>query len=479
MMQDIESNNRTVISVVAVFFILVAFMLVCPKNIGEIYWKNYAVDYLSFAVMLIIFLVVWSRNGYDIFEPYFFVSVIYIILFTVTPMIDLILGEVEWFGVDLFPYGIKGTIIALIGFCFFSFSYSTSIVIGNRTYFCEEPKYVYEYNKEKITRFALIGWVFCFACSMQYFMAAGKGVGYILSLGFLSDTTEGSIGGSASIGFTSMFTYSLIPLYLIYNRFCKNKKVSYALFYGTIAVQFIRGFRFIVVVLVLSVFIGHYLTKEKRPLLKDIIGLVLLLLIAIGVVGFCRSSTRSGSMSTLDWGEFGVDTIVDAILGNLRIYKTYYAVIKAVPESVSYMFGQQMFVYTAIMFIPRMIWPSKPGNPGMEAVISGISEYAANAGQAYPNIGEFYYEFGVVGVMVFMFLFGWMLRKIKVRYLYSKDPLDIIVISIWISSTLQIVIRGYTPSNFYLLLFMLMPIKLLRLLCVSEIKLKTKYEQIN
>lgn len=464
------NSKKTGSIITFVILFLIIFWVMMGNNVsGIIYIKNYIVNLISFSIMIIIFFGVWSKSGYDIFEPFFLVSVIYIILFTVTPMLDLSTHEIEWFGIDLFQYGIQGTLIALIGYLAFVLFYATKIVLGGKEYFRKTCTYQYEYNCEKVSFYALIAWLFCFSCSMIYFAADGKGITYVLSLGFLTGATEVNIGGSASVGFLSLLTYSLIPLYFIYMHFAKRKVIGYAMFYTTLMIQLLRGFRFIVVIMILAMLMISYLNKRTRPSMKTIFLIGLILMTVIGIMGFYRGASRGGTMNSLNWNEFNINTILDSVIGNFRIYKTYYAVIKTVPSMVSYMYGKQIFIYTIIMFIPRMVWPGKPGNPGMDAIKIGLSDYAAAAGQAYPNIGEFYYEFGIIGVIIFMSFFGWLLRKIKYRYLYSNDPLDIIIISIWVPSTLQLVIRGYTPSNFYLLVFMLMPIWLLRKLCSTKI----------
>ncbi len=458
-------EKRKNIGVMLIILIILIFGLRLLNVEGKLYIQNYIIDYVSFAVMLGVFFVVWSNSHYDIFDPFFFVSIIYIMLFTVTPMIDLSIREINWYGVDLFPYGIKGTLIALIGYIMFAFFYKNSVVFHGKKMWKEDRICSFQYDKNKVLIYTLGAWIVCFGCTMLYFISSGKGIQYVLSLGFLGDVADQNITESASVGFLSMFSYSLITLCLVYNQFSENKLISGVLFYITLIIQLLRGFRFIVLILVLAFFINYYLQRKKRPSLKIVIVLLAIIIFAIGIMGFYRAASRTGTMNTLNWNEFNSQAIVDAIFDNFRIYKTYYAVIKSVPDIIPHMFGKQMFIYTIIMFIPRFIWSGKPNNPGMDAIKVGISDYAAKAGQAYPNIGEFYYEFGIIGVIIFMAFFGWLLRKIKYHYFYSDDILDRIVIAIWIPATFQLIIRGYTPSNFYLLVFLLLPIWIIRRLC--------------
>src|SRR5699024_1214509 len=141
--------------------------------------------------------------------------------------------------------------------------------------------------------------------------------------------------------------------------------------------------------------------------------------VTISLVGFIRNNFRDGT--EINWGNFDSKVIVDSIIGNFRIYKTYYGVIKAVPNLTPYLYGRQMIIYTIIMFVPRALWPTKPTPPGEAAIVLGVSKYANMAGTVYPNIGEFYYEFGVFGIILFMYLFGTLLRKSKKLYSYQYN----------------------------------------------------------
>lgn len=443
------------------FYLLIGCIIILnyPRDIDSILSLNYVVDTIAYFIMTGIFLLIIFKNKLDIFDPIVFISVIYITMFTIVPIIDILSGEILWFGVDLFPYGFKGTSLAVIGYIFFCLGYSISI--RRRRPIKEKNNDIIQrqYDINKIILLSLLAWVFCFILSMIYVMASGKSLMYIFSLGLKGDFDATNIS-STPLGFISMFSYSLLPTCLIYSNYGNSKSIKILLFIGTFIIQLIRGFRFTIVILILSYIYFYYLKNKKRPTGKTILLLLIIIFITIGIMGFYRGDLRSGN--SVNWDEFSLDDINDAILGNFRIYKTYYAVIKAVPSMTSYMYGQQMFVYTIVMFIPRVIWPSKPSPHGGDAIKLGISDYAKIAGQAYPNIGEFYYEFGIIGVIFFMWLFGFWMSRIKRKYFYSTDQFDLIIYSIIIPATLQLIIRGYTPSNFYLIVFIIAPVILIK-----------------
>ncbi len=185
-----------------------------------------------------------------------------------------------------------------------------------------------------------------------------------------------------------------------------------------------------------------------------------------------RNEIRSGQgmdLSIVNSGSI-VEALDAAVFDNFRIYKTYYGLVKAVPKMTDYLYGGQMLMYTAVMFIPRAIWPDKPGNPGTEAQLLALGQAAVDGGSAYPGLGEYYYDSGVIGVIVWSGVFGLWLSYMQRRYRYSAEsPVDLMVYSTVLGLILQLVIRGYTPSNFWMVVFCMVPYwGIKRMFCVGN-----------
>ena len=99
----------------------VAFALY-PFNAGEPYGSCYA----ACAVLLFIGLTCC----YDVsnirtapMSPFYIVSVVYLFMFAICPMRDIIVGKTLWFGYSLFQYGLNATIIAIVGYIAFYLVY--------------------------------------------------------------------------------------------------------------------------------------------------------------------------------------------------------------------------------------------------------------------------------------------------------------------------------------------------------------------
>ena len=51
----------------------------------------------------------------DIFEPMTIISAMYIVMYFVTPIYDICVGEFWWFGYELFKYSVEATLIGFAG----------------------------------------------------------------------------------------------------------------------------------------------------------------------------------------------------------------------------------------------------------------------------------------------------------------------------------------------------------------------------
>jgi len=441
-------NSVSIYIIIGIFF---ASQLTKVKN--PIYFNNYIIDLAAYFFMAGIFIIIFLKNKADILDPVVFFSAIYITMFSIVPLFDIITENTLWFGVDLFSYGVKGTVISIIGYLAFVFGYiftnvKKNVIVSNKNN---------NYNYNKIIFFSLAIWIFGLTMSLLFlFLNKGQSILYIITLGLKGQINSGNLI-SLPLGFISVISTIMIPAYLIYYHYGKSKFLKFILFYLTSMNLLIRGFRFIIIIFLLAHFYLYYLYFKKRPSIVKIIFLLVLILLLIGLIGFYRNDVRMGS--EVKWSAFKLEYIIESFLNNFRIYRNYYSVIKTVPDKIQYGYGQQMFKYTIILFIPRVIWPGKPLPKVNEPIRIGISEYAAKAGQAYPNLGEYYYEFGIFGVVIFMFIFGFLNKKIKVKYKDNfQSDWDLIIYSLFLPAMLQLIIRGYTPSNFYLIISLICPI---------------------
>lgn len=442
-----------------IFFVI---LLLYPIQEDSIYRHNYLANAISLLIIITMLVSYKINNGLDIFEPIVFISVIYLSMYFITPMIDIVIGEYLWFGYDLFPYGIKATFIALAGYISFFIGY----IIRIKKYTAKNNQTNKDIKlKPTLNIFILVMYLICFILTVFYITRTrGISLNYILTLGYIGEVKTNSISES-SVGYLSMFSYCLPACALLYSEYGNSKGLKVVLFYLMIITQIVIGFRFIIIQVAVTFTAYYYIKKGKRPRLNQIISLFLILIIPLVIMTLFRDSIRSGRGidTTLITLQGFFDGLNNTFLENLRIYKNFYGMVEAIPKRFDYVYLRQIVIGTIVMFVPRSIIPSKITSYGGEGLRTLIGPNIAS-GQAYPNIGEFYYAFGAVGVMFFMFIYGCWAKMLRTKYMgFENCNLSIMIFALLLGVNLQIIIRGYTPSNFYLIIFSVLPIYLVKL----------------
>lgn len=417
----------------------------------EKYLGLYFVCLISYFAIGLLFFARKYRTEDTIFDSFTLITLLYIIMMFVVPMEDLIAGNYYTStagSVDVFPYGIKATFVFDFGYLAYYLGYDYRHRHSFEDTVIDDSGV--NYNQTALNCLAV--WIVSFLSAVLYLMSTGKNLAYIISAG-INGAIDQDLVSETPLMFLSVPSHMMIPTAFMYCKYGKNKLLKFFLIFLTLDYFWLRGFRYIIIIMAWSAVIIYYTIKQKKPRVVSIILLVIILVAVIGIVGGARNAVRSGREFDLS----GSETAFEQALDNFRIYKTYYAVVKACPSLVPFNFLEQIVVYTIIMFIPRAIWPGKPTSPVNIPIAYGLSAYSSQAGAAYPNVGEYYYSAGFVGVIFFMCIYGMWNRKLEQKICREINTGQLIVYSVILASNFQLIIRGYTPGNFYMLLFMLLP----------------------
>ncbi len=157
-----------------------------------------------------------------------------------------------------------------------------------------------------------------------------------------------------------------------------------------------------------------WMLREQKMIAGKILIYFFLGLIVLGLLGNFRSSVHT---NTIDWNAltdtnaalestFGTQDDSESSQGELAMRagtkSSTYPLFALVPERVDYLYG---YSYLAIptTFIPRNIWPEKPRAIGG---IAGKEFFNSNAGNPPGDIGEAYWNFGILGVIFVFIMFG-------------------------------------------------------------------------
>lgn len=439
--------NSAIIALI--YFIIAIVFLIMGKNV--VFIKEYYSVYLGYIIVGGIFVLYGLLNKVKLIDPITIITITYLMFFSIAPMIDIISDNMYFFDHYVMEGTIKSTVIFVLGYFSFFIGYTRK----NYKYSMTNDVLVFR-HKDLILRINIMLWFFGLLSSYIYLSSFGQNIAYMLSFGLMGSVSASNQLFSTSLGFLSIFTYAMVVpwLYLFLN--IKNRLLVIVLSLITASVYFVLGFRFIVLIMILAPII-FVLVEQKRDIsIKKIIVLLLILSSLFGLMGYVRGDLRRGNY--VNWEGFSFNSVWYAVESNFEIYKAFYRMVEVIPGKINYTYGKQIS-YTLVYMIPRAIWPNKPDTPLRDLLEGVLGEYAVKAGTAWPNIGEYYSEFGSLGVILIFYFFGRLSRK-STQLIYS-DNSNIhtkLAYSILYPTFIQLIIRGYTPTNFWLLFVFFMPI---------------------
>jgi oligosaccharide repeat unit polymerase len=237
----------------------------------------------------------------------------------------------------------------------------------------------------------------------------------------------------------------------------KKKLRITVLFLPFILATITLGFRYMLIIIFGAPLIYYYLKNKKRPKNKQIVIFVILAFLVVGAVGGGRTGFRTGG--AIDNKIFSFQSMYNEFMINNDIYHPFYGMIYNIPARHDYFYGSS-FAYVFIAPIPRAIWPGKPQPPVKEILYYSLYSYKAIAsGRAFPNIGELYANFGMLGIILGMYLFG-AIQKLLYRYykINQENIYVLIAYSITWPFILQYVSRGYFVQIFTAFVFIFFPL---------------------
>lgn len=454
-MKCLDRNIKRVIILLIYFLIGILLMTKCD------FWGQYG---LQFVVLICSYFIVAGILVYsmickrlDIFEPIVLVFLLLLGIFSIGPILLTSSGKVSLYGVNFMGGCIKTTVLYILCCLSFFVGYYNK---KYKNYSIIKGEYSIKVNgSKKIFNIMVFIWIFCFFIGIFYeWYAYGISFKYILTLGMVG-TVKPPVTDTA-IGFLSNFTYSLVIPWLYIMFFSHNKYIKIIITVCTNLLYIMMGARFILIIISLSYIIIYFIINNKRPSFKLITIFLLCSLIFISVLGSTRRNLRYGG--EVEVSLLNTNNMIQALESNFNIYQPLYGIVEKFPSKYSYTCGESMIFDTIITFLPRMIWKNKPlarnfAVPRAMRLSLGDS-VIDKAAMAIPNIGEFYLDFGYLGAMIIMFFYGKILMSTTQLYKKKENNLtNIILYSILYSINFQLVIRGYTPSNFYLFIFMIWP----------------------
>lgn len=423
--------------------------------------SEYGVEYVFLLISYVIVggllcFSICKRNA-DLFEPIILIFLLWIGLFSVAPILLTKAGRTSIYSVGFMEGCLKGTgIYIAAAIAFYLGYYSTKVNSTEMNYTSLSGSVV---NTHNMMQLMTIIWFVCYSIALGYeVLCLGRSFSYILSIGRYGEISDAAMV-ETSLAFLINFAYSLIIPWLYIMFISHNQLLKIMTTTLMVVLYVVCGWRFILVIMGLSFVTVYYVNKNRRPKVAVVLGGMVLAIVVFTLIGNARHDIRNGS--AFEW-YFDLDTILATFETNFNLYQPYYGVVAHYPKDYSFTLGEGMIFDTLITFVPRAIWPGKPlarDFASLRAIRQSMGDAVIDkAAMAIPNIGEIYIDFGTLGVVFLMFIWGKLMRKCT--RLYKSCILSfehLLLYSAIYSLAFQFVTRGYMPNNFYLAIFVLWP----------------------
>ena len=453
---------------------LFVFLLKYRTNYNSVELKLFFALLASYIICGFLLLVAKFNHDLYLFEPFSFATLIYIAIFVYRPLVDLYAGDVSARGISVLGGGYKATVIFTLSYCCLYYGYfvlSKRITLKLERMQAPERVFPIQYSQTG-NIYPLVGWAVSFVLSIVCMISQGASLSYIFTLSASGERVVDE--GNVALLFLSNFGITLVSFWLMLILKPGNRLIKIVVTVLSAVYIVMRNARWLLLVFLGAPFVYYYVKRKKRPnLLLLTFGSVLLLTLFAWMQLNRPNIIHGGQMIGLFDNWLSFDTLLSPFDSDLTTYKVFYGMVNRFPSEYSYMYGKT-FLYTFLLFIPRSLWPSKPQNPVLDVTEYSLNAVARRAGAAVANIGEFYVNFGVVGVVLLSVLFGIVISKLKVLYEKPNEERLMVYSIMWLL-LYQWVARGYFGGNLYVVIFAMLPFFVLLLakrLGISELKLR-------
>lgn len=164
---------------------------------------------------------------------------------------------------------------------------------------------------------------------------------------------------------------------------------------------------------VIALSIWNY--SRRRITFGKLAAFGLVAVMAIAILGSLRANKDQdvGTAALTSLGGGVVDSVVNN--SNFLSAPTTAHMMAAVPQKAPFEYGKTMILWMAAP-VPRALWPGKPevvsGQEVARIVLDRVSGMGKGGGIPPNIVTDLYWNFGVLGVPVGMFLFGYLLRRL-------------------------------------------------------------------
>lgn len=409
---------------------------------------------ISAIILLILVKAVFSKNKLEIFSPIVFIALIFLVYTVIGPLIFMN------FDFNVFPKRFirqfylpawKGSFVSLL-----------FIYIGYE-FWGKRAKKIKEY-RPKLNKMFLVALTINITGLLLYAMVNPQR--FILQLNPFSGVRfpqSTDLGGFIHYFETAInFLIAGNALMLVSLKKINIFDIKFWVFLFFLIITFSiyssLGFRYRLLLLVVTIFVAYFLNQKKRPSLLYLLLLIPAFISFMGLMDKVRSHDKGIVLKRLKKSKD--DNFLIEAFRETNIFPISGVIIKAVPEKVDYVYTD-IFVNTLLLPIPRKFYPEKNTDAYIREPIKVYKQLAkidAHKWAAMLFFSEWYIAFGWFGLAGISFFLGFIYRRI---WEWTKENINngyiIVIYATSLSFLYFFITRGYLPGAVTIFAFSVMP----------------------
>lgn len=446
--------QREKVGFVILYFALAILFAYNWFDVPQNYCLNYAVLFFAYIVVGGVTFYYYASGRVKMFDPFSIISILYLMILVIYPLYDYSRMNLSKGGVNTADGCVKATLIFVPSYLLFCLGYFNTTIKKDHSKFFEKIECLADGD---MTLIGTLCWLISFVGCMAGQVSRGFSIRYILSMGSSVQDEVFINSSSGGLLFLLMLTPTMIVSQMMILVYGKSRILKIGSMIFSLIYLFMRGSRMLLLVMIAAPVVYWYTKRKKSPASRTVILAVLVALTLFATLQIARVSIARGRdfRASVEEQLFSLETYMSVFESDFSTYKVFYGIVEAIPQKMDYLLGEGLFGYTLALVVPRALWPGKPDAPERAVVYAAMGRGAVDAGNAYPNIGTFYSEFGILGCFALMWIYGKLASKSKKLEQSRMRTATIIYSCLW-PFFFQLTARSISNA-FYSLFFGMLP----------------------
>ena len=386
---------------------LIDYFFIALQYAEDSYWQLFLARLIHVSLLLAPFC--FYRQKFPWFHPLIFNTLIGAIRLAFLYFLQFLSGE-DWslviFENDALPYQSENQIAGLM--CQEQLLLGLSLLVYYAAYFLFPPLFprLRQIHFFAVPRhFARKAIVLLICSSLAFLVFIYLSGGIVEHIGSWQGGRKSALSG---IGYLAMLIYSSAIACLIWR--CIEKKAEKTISFWLVLIVsltlmlLLGGSRSYLINVAVIVFLLWIYDREQIS--KTALFLMLsLVFLFVGFWGSARTQIQKNAQ--FDWEkvrsvQFLMVEAQRELVMRASVRKAVYPILSEVPKETPYLYGKS-YLAAALCWVPRQFWADKPG---LIDGLVGETFFDVNVGIPPGPIGEAYWNFGYLGIMLVFLVYG-------------------------------------------------------------------------